>query len=168
MSDAPAPDGTPRRVGTRTARPLAWAGLGLAVLAIAALQARALNEADLGERAFDGRIPLVARIVGHEAALPPLTAACANCHLPNRMPAGPDGAATGETSLGPRLTRSGLTTSVPRRGGPPSRFDEAAFCRLLRTGEDPAGVLLPRAMPRYEIDDAGCARLWRHLLRTEA
>lgn len=167
MSDAPAPDGAPRRVGGRTARPLAWAALGIAVLAIAGLQARALHEADLGERAFDGREALVARIVGHEATLPPLTAACTNCHLPNRVPAGLDGVAAADASLGPRLTRAGLTASAPRRGGPPSRYDEAAFCRLLRTGEDPAGVLLPRAMPRYEIDDAGCSRLWRHLLRTE-
>ena len=167
MTETQGQDDPPRRVGSRTARPIAWAVLGIAVLAIAGLQARSLHEADLGERAFDGRVALVARIVGHEAALPPLTAACANCHLPNRVPAGPDGVAAADASLGPRLTRTGLTEPVSRRGGPPSRFDEAAFCRLLRTGEDPAGVLLPRSMPRYEIDDAGCSRLWRHLLRTE-
>jgi hypothetical protein len=164
----PDADPAPPRPGrARTARPILWAVVGVAALVIAGLQARALHEADLGERAFDGRVPLVARIVGHEAVLPPLAAACANCHLPNRVPAGPGGAAAADASLGPRLHRAGLTEAAPRRGGPPSRFDEGAFCRLLRTGEDPAGVLLPRAMPRYEIDDAGCSQLWRHLLRTE-
>ena len=71
-------------------------------------------------------------------------------------------------SLGPILDRERLTERVARRGGPPSRFDERSFCRLLRTGEDPAGVILPRAMPRYEIDDADCLRLWRYLTRPTA
>jgi hypothetical protein len=63
------------------------------------------------------------------------------------------------------LDNGDLTRLLARRGGPPSRFDAAAFCRLLRTGEDPAGVLLPKAMPRYELDDAQCGQLWRFLAR---
>jgi hypothetical protein len=122
--------------------------------------------AEAGARAFDGRTALVARIDGHERALPAQAAACANCHVASRGPAAPDGSRPAAASLGPVLHRAALVEPAPRRGGPPSRFDEASFCRLLRTGEDPAGVLLPRAMPRYELDDAACAQLWQHLRHT--
>ncbi len=73
-------------------------------------------------------------------------------------------AQTTET-LGPQLDRERLTASISRRGGPPSRFDRATFCRMLRTGEDPASVLLPKVMPRYELTDEQCAALWHHLTR---
>ena len=56
---------------------------------------------------------------------------------------------------------------MPRRNGPPSRFDEASFCRLLRTGVDPADIVVPRAMPRYAIDDTDCRALWAYLSRLE-
>jgi hypothetical protein len=118
-----------------------------------------------GEQAFEGRSPLSARIDGHESTLPARASACANCHRPSASPAGGDGTPAPAASLGPRLTRAGLLEPAARRGGPPSRYDEAAFCRLLRTGQDPAGVMLPRAMPRYELSDADCMQLWRHLTR---
>jgi hypothetical protein len=144
---------------------IAGAAWGLAHVDVAGgVAARAAAEA--GARAFDGRAPLVARIDGHAQPLPAAAVACTNCHLPSRTPPSPDGRAAPAASLGPVLHRDALVGPAPRRGGPPSRFDETAFCRLLRTGEDPAGVLLPRAMPRYEIDDAGCGQLWRHLMRT--
>jgi hypothetical protein len=149
---------------------LAAAG-GLAAWAAAQLERSRVAQAEsivaeAGARAFDGRSPLVARIDGHERTLPPQAAACANCHLPSRGPASPDGTRPAATSLGPVLHRAALLEPAPRRGGPPSRFDQASFCRLLRTGEDPAGVLLPRAMPRYLLDDAACAQLWQHLRHT--
>lgn len=141
----------------------AWVALG-------AIDAR--REAAQGARAFDGRSPLVGRIDGHAAPLPAAALACANCHLPSARPAGASGPTVGAGAatarFGPVLDRAGLTAPVARRGGPPSRFDERAFCRLLRTGEDPAGVLLPRTMPRYEIDDDDCRRLWRHVTRASA
>jgi hypothetical protein len=34
---------------------------------------------------------------------------------------------------------------------------------LLRTGIDPAQVMIAQAAPRYEIDGAGCDALWRYL-----
>jgi hypothetical protein len=51
-----------------------------------------------------------------------------------------------------------------RRGGPPSRYDEPAFCKLLQTGIDPMHILIAREMPAYNIDDAQCASLWSFLL----
>ena len=110
-----------------------------------------------GAALWRGEQPLVGRIAGHDRALPPEAARCINCHT---------GATTSPdaTQAAPLLTAHHLREAVPRRGGPPSRFDEAGFCTLLRTGLDPAAVLLPRHMPRYEIGDADCAALWRHLV----
>ena len=143
---------------------IAWTGLGL----LESLRAR-----DAGARLFDGRTPMVARISGHADPMPAAVVACSNCHAPlaPRAAAAPPGtagtapAAPGAvaSSAGPVLGRDLLTQPLARRGGPPSRYDPAAFCRLLRTGEDPAGVLLPRAMPRYELDAAACDTLWRFL-----
>jgi hypothetical protein len=150
---------------------IAAAALVLAAVAVGALStASDRREAELGARAFDGRDPLRARVDGHDAPLPAAAVACANCHLPDPGPARASAAGAppgGGASFGPRLDRASLTVDAARRGGPPSRFDRVSFCRTLRTGEDPAGVLLPRAMPRYEIDDAGCDRLWRHLMRVD-
>ena len=160
-------------------------GVGLALGAVrAAADARLLSA---GESLFDGRAPLVARIGGHADPLPPALVACANCHRPAPQPvgvalstdrpqddgnrtAGPAGAEGSPAraalaSPGPLLHRDLLLDPVPRRGGPPSRFDRDAFCRLLQSGEDPAGVLLPRAMPRYAIDSAACDALWRYVTR---
>lgn len=149
---------------------LAWTGLGWLESA---------RTRDAGARLFDGRTPMVARISGHADPMPAGVVACANCHRPVAPPADarPEPAAPATTAAapaavastavastaGPVLGRDLLTRPLPRRGGPPSRYDAAAFCRVLRTGEDPAGVLLPRAMPRYEIDAAACDALWRFL-----
>jgi hypothetical protein len=53
---------------------------------------------------------------------------------------------------------------MPRRGGPPSAFDRDTFCRLLRTGVDPAWVVVDVSMPRYALSDEQCHALWTHLL----
>ncbi len=154
---------------TRIGRGVAiMAALAIAVAAAALWGQRAEDErrAEAGARAFDGRAALVARIDGHAEPLPAAAAACANCHRPSVAPRRADGTAAPDASLGPALHRDALLEAVERRGGPASRYDLQAFCRLLRTGQDPAGVLLPRAMPRYEIDDAACGQLWAHLLRT--
>jgi hypothetical protein len=97
-----------------------------------------------------------ARLRGDTSLLPAQAARCANCHEPRRSPAGAD------MTFGPRLDAR-LATPLPRRGGPPSAYDVAAFCTLLRTGLDPAGVLVRRAMPVYALDDAACAALWQAL-----
>ena len=115
--------------------------------------------ADVGRSLFEGRSPLVGRIAGQDIVLPVQASRCVNCHLDAR-PA-PGGAAA--QRLGPPLTGPSLLETVQRRGGPPSRYDSTAFCRLLRTGVDPAFVIVDRSMPRYEIDTADCEALWAHV-----
>ena len=132
---------------------------GLALWALPAWQARAQREA--GAELFDGRRALAARIGGHDDALPAQATRCANCHLTGAAPAG---AASAPSNFGSVLSAATLTRALPRRGGPPSRYDAAALCRLLRDGTDPAWVLLPRAMPRYELVDEQCRALWAHLV----
>jgi hypothetical protein len=116
-----------------------------------------------GAALFDGRRPLVARIQGHEDRLPPAAARCANCHAPSAIRQAAAGAGVATANFGPVLDRATLTQPLPRRGGPPSRYDAAALCRVLRTGADPALVTLPRTMPRYELADADCTALWAYL-----
>lgn len=128
------------------------------------------REAALGRALFVGEQPLVATVAGTADLLPPDASRCANCHVAGEAAAAADAAgatAAAESeatrTFGPPLTAATLRTSTSRRGGPPSRYDVASFCRLLRTGVDPAYVLIDTAMPRYRVDDAGCAALWRHL-----
>jgi len=139
-----------------------WLSLLLAALgAVAALSAVAAPSAPQvrGRELFAGTAALRGTITGHASALPPAGARCVNCHA-----SGPAAApASAAASFGPLLTRQRLTEPLPRRGGPPSRYDEATFCRLLRTGIDPAYVLITRSMPRYELPDADCQALWLHL-----
>lgn len=114
-----------------------------------------------GQRLFEGQRPLRGRVSGHDQWLPPGAVACANCHRTRPGAATPGGA--GGRDAGPPLHADALLRSVERRGGPPSRYDRDAFCRALRRGEDPAGVVLPRAMPRYDVGDGDCDALWRFL-----
>lgn len=127
----------------------------MSALLCAAAAAAAGNER--GHALFTGAAALQGSIVGHTSALPPAAARCINCHAEGSAVAG---SAASATSFGPLLTRRHLTDALARRGGPPSRYDPAAFCRLLRQGVDPAYVMIKRAMPRYELSDADCQALW--------
>jgi hypothetical protein len=60
-----------------------------------------------------------------------------------------------------------LTSATTRRAGPPTRYELASFCRLLRTGVDPAFVILARRMLHYDLSEADGADLWAHLVREE-
>lgn len=140
-----------------------WRRAALALLASLAVTAAALaawpalQEARArahGSALFEGRQPLAGRLLGHAADLPPDAARCVNCH---RAP-GAAGAA-----FAPALQGATLTSAHARRGGPPSRYDAQSFCRLLRSGIDPAWVQIPRDMPRYDIADADCQALWAHV-----
>ncbi len=112
-----------------------------------------------GEALFTGQQALSAHIDGHADALPVEASRCSNCHALGAMVAnGVNG-----TNYGPNLHATGLTGAVARRGGPPSRYDEAAFCQLLRKGIDPAWVQIPRAMPRYALSSEQCRDLWAFL-----
>lgn len=110
-----------------------------------------------GQALFTGEAALPGRLAGHATALPTQATRCINCHASDAT------APPGPPTLGPPLTRQRLVSMQSRRGGPASRFDAASLCRALRSGVDPAQVLLPTSMPRYEATDAQCADLWAHL-----
>ncbi|SAK99684.1 hypothetical protein AWB80_07702 [Caballeronia pedi] len=86
--------------------------------------------------------------------LPAWTTRCVSCH------AGTPTAA----AFAPPLTHDSLLAATQRRGGPISHYDATAFCRAVREGVDPAGVLLRKSMPRYRIADAQCMALWRYVV----
>jgi hypothetical protein len=122
-------------------------------------QERQLRAAGAG--LFRGEPPLPATLAGHSEALPAIATRCSNCHQPGqRSPAVPEPAA----AVAPRLTGAGLARRQSRRGGPPSAYDAAALCRLLRTGADPALVVVNPLMPRYAASAAQCDALWAYLL----
>jgi hypothetical protein len=122
----------------------------VAVLAAGSVLAIQWRERAVGRELFDGTRTLNAHLDGHGDSLPPMASRCTNCHAGAQM-------------IGGVIDETTLTRPVARRGGPPSRYDEAAFCKLLRTGIDPAWVLLPRAMPRYRLDNDECSSLWTYV-----
>ena len=136
----------------KTLRPL------VATLLLSAISS-AVPELDLlhGRRLFSGEEPLSGTILGHKSTLPPAAAKCTNCHSSGDEPLA--------QSLGPLLNRRSLTEMQSRRGAPPSRYTEATFCRILRTGVDPAYIFIAQEMPRYVIDDSRCRDLWAYLSR---
>jgi hypothetical protein len=113
-----------------------------------------------GEGLFRGKEPMKARIRGQEDLLPTAASRCINCH-------GGDSQPQLSRVAAPKLNRSLLLDARQRRGGPPSRYDQPAFCRLLRTGADPAYILIAREMPVYELSDAQCTSLWTFLTEQE-
>ena len=117
------------------------------------------DSAAAGRRLFLGESSLQGAIAGHPEPLPVGAASCANCHQ------GDAGSGSGR-SFAPRLDRLGLTEPAARRGGPPTAFSSGSFCRVLRTGVDPAYILITRQMPRYTISDDQCLGLWRYLMET--
>lgn len=110
-----------------------------------------------GEAIFTGRQPVSGRIRGHDSDLPAEVVACQQCHTG----AAPDGG----TTAAPRLDGAFLLQPLQRRGGPPSVYDATSFCKLLRTGIDPAFVLIDRIMPTYRVTDAECEALWQYVTR---
>ncbi len=134
----------------------------LVVLCCGSAAAGEPSATERGRRLFNGELPLIARVTGHASPLPPEAGRCVNCHAAGS--AGPIAAASASTrSFGPVITAAMLTQAIARRGGPPSRYDEAAFCRMLASGVDPAYVIIPRNMPRYEVSAADCHGLWTYL-----
>ncbi len=135
-----------------------------AVVATLALAACDSAEELRGRQLFAGEQPLSARIAGHDTTLPAHATRCINCHADaNANGVAPSGAPASAQPYATRLSRDSLASLRSRRGGPPSRFDAASLCRLLRTGVDPAHVVIPRSMPRYELTDVDCGALWAYL-----
>jgi hypothetical protein len=137
-------------------RPFGWfctaAAIGLPCLADGAGRAAAR-----GALIYRGDAALPAHLRGHEEGLPAAVAKCVNCHANGRSQAG----------FAPPLTPASLRMPQPRRGGPESAYDAAAFCRVLRTGIDPMQIVLARSMPRFEVSDADCLALWAFLAQPE-
>ena len=106
-----------------------------------------------GSALYHGRHALKGKIRGHDEFLPADAVRCANCHEAAR------GGQLGRLTA-PRLDRSLLVDSRQRRGGPPSQYNRQSFCKLLRTGVDPASILIARQMPIYEMDEDQCTSLW--------
>ena len=120
-----------------------------------------------GNRLFHGEVAMPARIVGHTMVLPATVSRCMNCHetRSSAVSAAASAVAGGQAGrYGPALDQNTLTQLLARRGGPPSRYDAAALCTLLRTGIDPAQVMIPQTMPRYGVDGADCDALWGYLV----
>jgi hypothetical protein len=138
-------------------RPLVGAYLLLYINPIAASENIGSGATSAGQRMFSGEMPLQGTIFGHDRPSPAELVSCANCHMAGSPPA------SGE-AFGPRLDRSTLTEARSRRGGPPSHFSATSFCRLLRTGVDPAYIVITRQMPRYELSDDQCLYLWQYLV----
>ncbi len=162
MQQAPGPG---RRRATRTAVAVIGMALLLSVTTAVWVARSSMGTPARGARLFDGRAPLTATLAGHTTPLPTQTARCSQCH------AGPGAvtpsAADGRTAFpGPPLDSQHLRAALSRRGGPPTAYDLASFCRTLREGIDPAHVVLPRTMPRFDIDDTRCEALWTHLTGT--
>jgi hypothetical protein len=131
----------------------------LALAAATAVLAGSTTASDgkRGEAMFLGKEPLVGAIRGHRSNLPPEVVRCRNCHNRGEQKASPQASA-------PPIGRSLLLNLQRRRGGPPSSYDAASFCKLLRTGVDPAYILISRVMPVYVVDDAQCESLWEFLV----
>ncbi|BDT66155.1 hypothetical protein os1_03110 [Comamonadaceae bacterium OS-1] len=107
-----------------------------------------------------GQQPVVAQLYGQTTRLPALASRCSNCHAVQPLET------LGTQAFGPRLNRAALTDLAPRRGGPPSRFTQESFCRLLSDGIDPASILLAGAMPRYTLSPIDCQALWQYLMHS--
>lgn len=153
--------------------PLGWA-LNTVVLLLGAVSTQAVGRVDevtrlriqqaRGQALYEGRVrqegqPVGAAVLrGHTQALPQVAARCVNCHEPAREPD------TGRwIRFGPPLDRESLALPLRRRGGPPSSYDASTLCLTLRTGVDPAQIVLQQAMPRFGFSDDDCQALWRYL-----
>lgn len=125
--------------------------------------------ADAGAGLYRGESPLPGRMVGFTSDLPTAVTRCANCHERPAVAAVNGGVATSLTDAAPdrpafgaALDRSSLSTPRSRRGGPASVYDVDSLCTLLRTGVDPAQVMIGQAMPRYDATPLQCEQLWAY------
>lgn len=134
----------------------------LVTIAVVVLAGCDSREAARGRLLFSGEMSISSRVVGHGNSLPAEASRCANCHERPSPGTSPASGAQRQV-IGGALSSRSLLELRSRRGGPPSRFDAHALCRLLRTGVDPANIVIPSVMPRYDVSDADCEALWDYL-----
>lgn len=127
------------------------------------------SETDLGRKLYTGQLPVTAQLRGQDIALPPMASRCVNCHSNAASQAsGKTNTATDKLAqnFGPALEAGVLRNRQSRRGGPASSYELGSFCRVLRTGIDPAHILISRNMPVFQINDEQCSALWQFLNQT--
>ncbi len=153
-------------LSTPIAAAMRWLVLAGGLVWVAAAAAQPAD-AERGRRLFSGELPLIGKVAGHTSALPQQASRCVNCHAAGTaLPSAASAAAAASAStqsFGPALNPKLLLQDTLRRGGPASRYDEAALCKLLATGIDPAYIIIPASMPRYEVTDGDCKALWVYL-----
>lgn len=135
--------------------------LSISLLGLALLPGLAAVSIERGEALYGGKEPLHGRVRGQDDLLPPEAVRCVNCHNPaskDRLSGKP----------APRIDGEWLMQARQRHGGPPSSYNQASFCKVLRAGTDPVYVLVAREMPVYEMDEDQCASLWLFLTTTPA
>jgi hypothetical protein len=133
---------------------LALAGIGLGLLFAGAI---IFDPWFKGFAFYHGYLTLPAQIAGQDFDLPVRASQCVNCHDAERV-------ARDRTLRLVPLNRGALTEPGLRRGGPQTVYTEASFCSLMRTGVDPASVLINRTMPRFALTDQNCNALWTYLM----
>jgi hypothetical protein len=111
-----------------------------------------------GKRIFHGLDAVQGKVQDNGTALPAQASKCINCHSAQA----PGGALAGSAQY---LSATTLSRKMSRRGGPAYFYDQPNFCNTVRTGVDPAGIVLEAKMPRYQISDTQCADLWLFLSR---
>jgi mono/diheme cytochrome c family protein len=150
--------------GVIARRRCAWIGVVFAVLLVGGLGAQAWDDArgrERGRAVFFGATGLPARLAGHAVPLPSLATRCVNCH--QAIDAASPAAAGGRPFATP-LDRARLAFPRSRHGGPPTAYDLASLCALLRTGVDAGHVVVSTVMPRYQVSDAGCGDVHAYLM----
>jgi hypothetical protein len=135
---------------------LAWLLLGNVAPATANVDARPAQQSERGKRIFHGFDAVPGTIQRNGTVLPAHASKCINCH--SALP--PPAASTGTSQY---LSAATMSRTISRRGGPASLYDLSTFCNAVRSGIDPAGVVLESKMPRYAMSDAQCADLWMFL-----
>lgn len=118
-----------------------------------------------GEALFRGEAGLTGSLAGQSQALPSLATRCSNCHETHQPVPLVDQASSpvsARTYASP-LSAMWLEQARLRHGGPQTRYDARSLCQLLRTGVDPAMIMVSTVMPRYQATDAQCAALWTYL-----
>lgn len=123
---------------------------------VTSVQTAVANE--VGQGLFEGTLALSATLRHSEDALPQAAITCSNCHKV-ACTAGRD-----DPLAPPALGPVHLLSKVKRISGPAVAYDQAGFCRVLRTGRTPAHTVTSRTMPQYIIDDQSCAALWEYLI----
>lgn len=118
-----------------------------------------------GEALFRGEQAMNASLAGQSMGLPAVATRCSNCHEARQPVPLSDQAASAvsaRTYASP-LSAMWLQQARLRRGGPETVYDARSLCQLLRTGVDPAMIMVSTVMPRYQATEAQCAALWTYL-----